>query len=190
MSDLLLSSRSDEALAELARGGSNAAVAALAVRMAPVVKALASRYKTAGETEDLAQEGMIGLLNAVGSFNPLNGTSFRTYATVCISNRIVSAVRKNIRGKENASVNFSDADDTELISGGGADDPQNIVIGQAEADRLMNALSASLSEFECGVLRLYLSGESYSSIASQFSTSYKSVDNAMQRIRRKLRSFQ
>lgn len=176
-------------MAELARGGSNAAAAALAVRMAPVVNSIASRYKAAAETEDLAQEGMIGLLKAIGSFSPLNGASFRTYATVCISNRIISAVRKSIRSKENASLSFSDADDAELISGGGADDPQNIVIGQAEADRLMKELSASLSEFESGVLRLYLSGESYSSIASHFSSSFKSVDNAMQRIRRKLRSF-
>ncbi len=189
MADLLLNARSDESLAELARGGDSAAAAALAARMTPVVKALASRYKATGETDDLAQEGMIGLLNAVGSFNPSNGASFKTFATVCIGNRIVSAVRKNIRSREAACAELTQTDETELVSGS-ADDPQNIVVGQAEADRLLEVLTASLSRFEREVLRLYLSGESYLSIASQLSATTKSVDNAMQRIRRKLRSFQ
>ena len=188
MADLILSSRSDESLAAQARDGSSAAAAALAVRMAPVVKSLASRYKSAGEADDLAQEGMIGLLSAIGSFNPSNGASFRTYAMVCIGNRIVSAVRKNMRSRETAA-EIIEADDTELISGGG-DDPQNIVVGQTEADRLMEVLTASLSKFERDVLRLYLSGERYAVIASQLSATPKSVDNALQRIRKKLRSFQ
>ncbi|NLO46593.1 MAG: sigma-70 family RNA polymerase sigma factor [Clostridiales bacterium] len=190
MSDRSLDSLSDEALAELARGGCGAAVGVIVVRMAPVVKSIASKHRTAGEADDLAQEGMIGLLNAVGSFDPKNGAAFRTYATVCIGNRIISAVRKNIRGIEGKLVNISGADDADLLSGGGADDPQNIIVGQAEADRLMSALTESLSHFEGDVLRLYLSGEKYSSIASQLSSTYKSVDNAMQRIRKKLRSFQ
>ena len=181
--DALYSSMTDEAVVKLVHDGDDSAAAVLIVRLAPAVKAIAARF-SGEETEDLSQEGMIGLLSAIKSYESSKGATFRTYACTCAANRIITAVRKSSRAVETVS----DDAITETAQADGSD-PQNIVIGIDEADRLLDLLRKSLSDFERDVLTLYLSGESYRSIAAKLSTGEKAIDNAMQRIRKKLKAF-
>jgi len=185
----MVDSLSDESLALSARSGDDGAMAALIARMASVVKAKAAGIRNAGiETDDLTQEGMIGLLSAVKSFDESKGVSFRTYASACISNRIISAVRKSVRlvpqSSEPLYIDHVSADVSDMSA-----DPERIVIGQDEADRLIRILDERLSELERKVLYSYLSGNSYRKIADGLSLRTKDVDNALQRVRKKLRTF-
>jgi len=183
---------SDESFVLAARSGDDGAMAALIVRMAPVVKARVAGVRNAAgfrhsgaETDDLTQEGMIGLLSAVRSFDPARGVMFRTYASACISNRIISAVRKSARETPvtGEPLSIDGTGDPRDLSA----DPESIVIGRDEANRLIRILDERLSELERSVMYAYLSGGSYRKIADELSLTPKDVDNALQRIRKKLR---
>ena len=153
-------------------------------------------YLVGGDHEDLIQEGMLGLLSAIREYDPQKSASFRTYAEVCVKNRLVSAVKAAARDKHtplNNSVSF----ETPLFSGTGerfacgtpdrqAEDPEEIILSREAFRERMKALHGQLSGFEASILRLYLNGLSYSEIAAEVNKSPKSVDNAVQRIRRKL----
>jgi len=177
--------REDEALAVLAAQGDDAAMAELIRRIMPLARTKATAYRSfAVPPEDLLQEGMLGFLNAVNHYKPAQGTSFRSFAAVCIQNRIISALRSHMSGKHaplNTSITLEDADSAQ-----GANDPQDIISAKEETAQLMSFLADSLSDLERKVLTLFLNGESYSSIAAALQTTPKSVDNALQRIRTKL----
>ena len=188
---------SDNELQHLAAEGNEAAEAALIDRYARLVRICARPYFLAGgDSEDLIQEGMVGLLSAIREYDPQKTASFRTYAEVCVKNRLFSAVKAAARDKHtplNNSVSF----ETPLFCGNGdryayrasvqhLEDPEEIFLSREAFRERMEALMGQLSGFEANVLRLYLTGLSYSEIAAEVKKSPKSVDNAVQRIRRKL----
>ena len=188
---------SDETLCALAASGDRFAEEALAVRYNRLVRICARPYFLAGgDSEDLIQEGMMGLLAAIREYNSEKAVHFRTYAEVCIKNRLLSAVKAAARDKHtplNTYISF----ETPLFSGNGdhyaygaadqlQEDPEAILLGREAFQERMRALEGQLSGFEASILRLYLNGLSYSEIAAEVNKSPKSVDNAVQRIRRKL----
>lgn len=133
------------------------------------------------EKEDLVQEGLMGLLNAVRTFDPKSGVKFSTYSSVCIKNKMRSAFRK--------SSSISNAKDTEYDFLDKCQvDPENIIIENERMEELYKDIFNALSDMEWQVFQLFLTGMSFNQIALKLSLTRKSVNNAMQRIRRKLKS--
>lgn len=191
------SERADEALCTLAASGDRIAEEALVMRYHRLVRICARPYFLAGgDSEDLIQEGMVGLLAAIREYDSGKAASFRTFAEVCIKNRLISVIKAAARDKHiplNNYVSF----ETPLFSGNGdhyaygaadqlQEDPEAILLGREAFQERMRALEGQLSGFEASILRLYLNGLSYSEIAAEVNKSPKSVDNAVQRIRRKV----
>ena len=191
------SERADEALCTLAASGDRIAEEALVMRYHRLVRICARPYFLAGgDSEDLIQEGMVGLLAAIREYDSGKAASFRTFAEVCIKNRLISVIKAAARDKHiplNNYVSF----ETPLFSGNGdrfayhapgrqVEDPEEIFLSRESFRERMETLMGQLSGFEASVLRLYLNGLSYSEIAAEVNKSPKSVDNAVQRIRRML----
>ncbi len=173
----------DEQLVLLAQEGDESALNLLVSRMLPVAFACASGYSNAFACrEDLAQEGMFGLLSAVRTYSSGRDASFKTYAGVCIKNRIVSAARVSSRSKGDLSFGEEDLPDFDS-------NPEDMVIAGETRKSLSDFISQELSDFEKSVIRLYLVGNSYKEISEILSTHPKAVDNALQRIRRKLKKL-
>lgn len=168
---------------------SAAAVETLIARYSRMVRACARPlFLAGGDQEDLFQEGMIGLLYAIRSYDPSSGTPFRAYALVCVRNKMISAVRAAAAIKHaplNDSVSFHTFSQDETVPESMRADPETEVIGREGASELLDALRFSLSASEKEVLSLYLQGQSYSEIAALRGKTNKSVDNTVQRIRRK-----
>lgn len=193
----LMDDLTDEVLCQQAALGDRIAEETLVTRYRRLVRICARPYFLAGgDSEDLIQEGMVGLLSAIRMFTPERGAAFRTYAEVCIKNRVRSAVKAASRDKHaplNTYVSFAapsldgNADrcaystDQQHL-----EDPEAIMIGREEFQERMDVLKGQLSGFETKILELYLNGLSYAEIAAEVNRSPKSVDNAVQRIRRKL----
>lgn len=191
-----LCEQSDEILCGLAVSGDRIAEECLAARYSRLVRVCARPYFLAGgDSEDLIQEGMIGLLSAIRGFCPEKEASFRTYAEVCIRNRLCSAVKAAARGKHsplNDSVPFSVTSLDEASCGARPqhmDDPEDMLISREDRENQMSVLHSKLSGFEKTVLEFYLDGQSCREIARQTGRSVKSVENAVQRIRRKAAPF-
>ena len=191
------SNPSDECLCVRSKSGDRSAAEELVLRYNRVVRVCARPYFLAGgDSEDLIQEGMLGLWNAIREYDPRREVSFRTYAETCIRNRLRSAIKAAARDKHsplNNSVSF----ETPLFDGFAVHDicgreyrclenPEDTLIGQEEVRERMNVLKGQLSGFEAKILGLYLEGLSYSEIAAEVKRSPNSVDNAVQRIRRKV----
>ena len=128
---------------------------------------------------------MIGLLGSVYGYDPDEGVRFETFATVCISNRIKSAVRNQLRSKHMPLNGYVDIDDVEISDD--MSDPQTMIIMQDRFEDLSESIEKKLTDLEKDVLRLHIGGHNYSSIAEMLSISVKSVDNALQRARKKLK---
>lgn len=191
--DPALQDLSDEALVALAKGGHDDAMALLIARMAPMARARAATYPNALlDFEDLAQEGMLGLLSAVYNYDPANGASFRTFANVCIINRIQSGLRAVTRKKDLPLHSYVPLDEQELPLGkhpASTGNPEELLIAKEGAEEINVFIRNNLSEFEQNVFELFVSGHSYEEIAQSLRVAAKSVDNALQRIRRKLRTM-
>ena len=175
---------SDERLCALASEGERSAEEALVLRHTRLVRMCARPFFLAGgDSEDLIQEGMLGLLAAIREFRPDRGARFATYAQVCVRRRIISAVRSASGGKH---APLNDYVSLELLSSeAGALDPEDLIIRREAFHTLEGDISESLTRLEKQVLARYLEGESYAEIAQAVGRSPKSVDNAVQRIRRK-----
>lgn len=141
------------------------------------------------EKDDLYQEGLIGLYKAVISYNENSDASFSTYANVCIRHSIISALRKYY-GKENMRFRYSLTLDSESIEPLVITQasPDESIIEREEYEALMQKIDSSLSVYERKVLKLYLKGMTYEEISKALNTSVKSIDNAIQRIRSKLKN--
>ena len=182
----------DEQLQRLSAEGQREAEEALAARYVRLVRVCSRPYFLAGgDSEDLLQEGMFGLLYAIREYDPEKGTSFRTYAEICIRSRILSAVRNAGRKKHaplNNGISLEELSDdssslgTPLTLPG----PEEQVLAREAVSELLSASSRYLSRLESRILTLYLEGLSYQEIAEETGRDGKSVDNAVQRIRRKL----
>ena len=170
-----------------ARYGDKAAMNELISAFAPTVESIASGYvgRCPMTRSDLIQEGMIGLLGSVYGYDPDEGVRFETFATVCTSNRIKSAVRNQLRSKHMPLNGYVDIDDVEISDD--MSDPQTMIIMQERFEDLSESIEKKLTHLEKDVLRLHIGGHNYSSIAEMLSISVKSVDNALQRARKKLK---
>ncbi len=182
---------SDEALCASAQDGDRAAEEALVLRYQRMVTRLSRPlFLMGGDTEDLIQEGMLGLINAVRDYDAARGAPFQSFAEICIRNRLFSAVR-SAAGKQHTPLNDSVPIETPLLdtqvqlSTLQVVDPEDQLISRETLEEKISSLYGRLSGFEAKVLDLYLSGLSYSEIAGQVGRSQKSVDNAIQRVRRK-----
>ncbi len=177
----------DERLCALAMAGERSAEEALVLRHTRLVRMCVRPFFLAGgDSEDLIQEGMLGLLAAIREFRPDRGARFATYARVCVRRRILSAVRTAAGGKhaplnDYVSLEAALLPDAEATAG----NPEEAMLRQEAFRDLKTAISGSLTRLEAQVLRLYLEGSSYAEIAEAVGRSPKSVDNAVQRIRRK-----
>ena len=179
-------------------GESSQAIEELICRYQKLVRACARPYFLAGaDFDDLLQEGMLGLLSAVSLYDPKRGTSFKTFAAVCIRNRLISAVRAADSPKHrllNDSVplcTFSlDAPPDEVSLPPTEKSPEELLIGREEFAEFQTRLSGALSSLENRTLELYLEGLSYREIAQSLHKSTKTVDNAVQRIRQKIARLQ
>lgn len=191
-----VNSLTDEQLSQRVAQGDSQAETELVQRYGRLVRACARPlFLAGGDSEDLIQEGMLGLLTAIRSYDPGRDARFRTYAEICIRSRLLTAVRA-AQGGKHAPLNYSVSYEPPLFDGtsahlfSSAESPEDVVIGREELKERLDALKGQLSELEAQILAPYLSGLSCGEIAQRVGRSQKSVDNAIQRIRRKMaRSF-
>jgi RNA polymerase sporulation-specific sigma factor len=190
----------DISLVNAHRRGDTSALDALMLRYHQFVRLKASSYFLAGgDADDLVQEGMLGLYKAVRDYREDRLASFRSFAELCITRQIITAIKTATRQKHqplNGYLSFSHApgdssDDSDcsladILPGSSVHDPVNQVISSEELESLKNCLTRLLSSLESRVLRLYLQGLSYEKIAVDLDCDCKTVDNALQRIKRKV----
>ena len=187
-----------------ARNGNEAALDALMKRYTSFVRLKASSYFLAGgDSDDLIQEGMIGLYKAVRDFRPDKETSFRSFAELCVTRQIITAIKTATRYKHaplNTYISFShtpagqdsDSDCTlgDALPGPGIDDPVVSVMSTEELKSLVFCLGTGLSQLEAQALKLYLEGSSYEDMAEELGCDTKTIDNALQRVKRKVVTHQ
>jgi len=179
-------------LAQKAAGGDPEAEEALISEYTLLVRACARPYfLVGGDGEDLIQEGMLGLLSAVRTFDPTKGVKFSVYAEFCVRRRIYSAIRSAAGYKHTPlnsyiSLESPQLDESNTHSACFLRDPEDFVIARESAVEVKKLLYGALSRFESDVLGLFLDGMSYKDMAVRLGKSSKSVDNAVQRIRKKL----
>jgi RNA polymerase sporulation-specific sigma factor len=192
----------DEYLVALAKQGKSEAYDQIVRRYRRFVRVKASSYfLLGGDADDLIQEGLLGLFKAVRDYKTEREASFRGFAELCITRQIITAVKTATRNKHtplNQYVSFSqtpaaagDSDTTldEILPGPSVSDPVNQVIATEELASLVSCLSGSsgvLSDLESRVLSLYLDGHSYEATAERLECDTKTVDNALQRVKRKV----
>jgi RNA polymerase sporulation-specific sigma factor len=187
-----------------ARNGSDSAMDALMRRYTGFVRLKASSYFLAGgDSDDLIQEGMVGLYKAVRDFRADKETSFRSFAELCVTRQIITAIKTATRFKHtplNQYVSFShtpagqesDGECTlgDALPGPGVREPSVMVISTEELQSLVMCLGSGLSSLEADALRLYLEGSSYEDMAERLGCDTKTIDNALQRVKRKIITHQ
>jgi RNA polymerase sporulation-specific sigma factor len=187
-----------------ARNGNGDAMDALIRRYTGFVRLKASSYFLAGgDGDDLIQEGLIGLYKAVRDFRADKETSFRSFAELCVTRQIITAIKTATRYKHaplNTYVSFShtpagqdgDSECTlgDALPGPGVHEPPVMVISSEELQSLVFCLGTGLSALEADALRLYLEGSSYEEMADRLACDTKTIDNALQRVKRKIISHQ
>jgi RNA polymerase sporulation-specific sigma factor len=187
-----------------ARNGDSQALDALMRRYTTFVRLKASSYFLAGgDNDDLLQEGLIGLYKAVRDFRPDKETSFRSFAELCVTRQIITAIKTATRFKHaplNTYISFShtpsgqeaDSECTlgDALPGPRVNDPAICVISTEELQSLVFCLGTSLSPLESDALRLYLEGSSYEEMAEELGCDTKTIDNALQRVKRKILTHQ
>ena len=187
-----------------ARNGDGKAMDTLIRRYTGFVRLKSSSYFLAGgDSEDLIQEGLIGLYKAVRDFRSDKETSFRSFAELCITRQIITAIKTATRFKHsplNTYVSFSqtpagqesEGDCTlgDALPGPGVDEPSIMVISTEELQSLVFCLGTGLSQLESDALRLYLEGSSYEEMAECLTVDTKTIDNALQRVKRKILQHQ
>lgn len=179
---------SEEELAVLAANGDDEAMSILIAEITPIAKAKAAQYSHARISgEDLSQEGMIGFIKAVYSFDPSKGAKFRTYANTLIKNEIYTAYEKMFNRKNEALTGAVSLENSEEKGSSVAESAENIVVDICEYQRLLGILKKYLSDFEQQVIDLKIQGKNRAQIADELGCSIKAVDNAFQRIRKKIK---
>jgi RNA polymerase sporulation-specific sigma factor len=187
-----------------ARNGDDGALDQLMRRYTGFVRLKASSYFLAGgDAEDLVQEGLIGLYKAVRDFRADKETSFRSFAELCVTRQIITAIKTATRYKHaplNTYVSFShtpagqnpEGECTlgDALPGPSVNDPSVVVISTEELQSLVFTLGTGLSKLESDALRLYLEGSSYEEMAEELDCDTKTIDNALQRVKRKIQTHQ
>jgi len=190
---------SDEGVVQLAQTGDTEALLTLIDRYREFVRLKARSYFLIGaDREDIVQEGMIGLFKAIRDYRNDRDTSFRAFAEICVTRQIITAVKTATRQKHtplnsyvslNNPAGETEAPDKAMMDFPGsrdAVDPADLVISTEEALSIKDNFGKTLSRFEAEVLRLYVEGRSYQEIAGDLDRHVKSIDNALQRIKRKV----
>jgi RNA polymerase sigma-H factor len=187
-----------------ARNGDGGAMEVLIRRYTGFVRLKASSYFLAGgDSEDLIQEGLIGLYKAVRDFRSDKETSFRSFAELCVTRQIITAIKTATRFKHaplNTYVSFShtpagqesegECSLGDALPGPSVDEPPVCVISTEELQSLVFTLGTGLSRLESEALRLYLEGSSYEEMAAELGCDTKTIDNALQRVKRKVLAHQ
>jgi RNA polymerase sigma-H factor len=189
----------DTYLVALAKRGSADAYERIVKRYRGFVRLKASSYfLLGGDPEDLIQEGLVGLYKAIRDFRSDRESSFRNFAELCITRQIITAVKTASRNKHaplNQYVSFaqtpaaageSETTLEEILPGPASEDPAQRAIATEELQALVACMSSVLSELESRVLSLYLDGHSYEAIGERLECDTKTVDNALQRVKRKV----
>lgn len=194
-------SLSDEEIVEYAKDGSGFALEYLINKYKNFVRAKARTYFLIGaDREDIIQEGMIGLYKAIRDFRSDKLSSFRAFAELCVTRQIITAIKTATRQKHiplnsyvslNKPIYDEDSDRTllDIISGTKITDPEELIISREEFDDIEEKIGEILSELEWRVLMAYLEGKSYQEIACELRRHVKSIDNALQRVKRKLEKY-
>jgi RNA polymerase sporulation-specific sigma factor len=192
---------SDEELVESVRGGDSEALEYLINKYRNFVRAKARSYFLIGaDREDIVQEGMIGLYKSIRDFRGDKLTSFKAFAELCITRQIITAIKTATRQKHiplNSYVSLDkpiydeDSDRTllDVIGGSRVQDPEELMINKEEFSGLEDKMGEVLSDLERKVLMLYLDGRSYQEISVDLDRHVKSIDNALQRVKRKLERY-
>ena len=179
----------DEELVKMAKTGDEGALAVIFDKYKSIVKIKAQlHYIPGGDHDDVIQEGMIGLFQAVRDYSEGKGASFNSFAQLCIDRHIAMAIRKAASLKNsplNTSVPILDAE--EANEGAMAESPESILIDKENAENVISELKSTLSSLEAEVLKLMLKEHTYTEIAEILQVSVKTADNAIQRIKRKLK---
>lgn len=201
-SDINYSNIQDEDLIDIIRSGDKYALEHLIDRYKGLVNMKVSKYYIIGaEKEDIVQEGLIGLFKAIKSYQNDKQNSFKTFANMCIERQLITAIKSSNRQKHmplnsylslnmNAYDNNEDgdrnnADLLEVLNANLIEDPLDTITQKEYYEIIEKTIHSSLSEFEKKVLNYYIQGESYIQIATKLDTPVKSIDNAIQRIRKK-----
>ena len=196
-------SAKDEELVLMAQNGDDAAQEYLLDKYKSLVRAKSRAYFLIGaDSEDIIQEGMIGLYKAVRDYNEEKNASFRSFAELCVNRQMITAIKAATRQKHqplNSYVSLNKPvyeDESELTymdflqsSSGSLLNPEALLIGQENKSFLEDQMVKNLSSFETRVLVLYLQGRSYFEIANVLDKPEKSIDNALQRVKKKLEKF-
>ena len=182
---------SDEELISRLRSGESGISDYLMEKYKGLVRQKArAMYLIGGDTDDLSQEGMIGLFKAVRDYQPDREASFVTFARMCIDRQLYSAIQNSNRQKHmplNCYVSLSQEDEEAPVLDQWVENPESIIIGQESMRDLQKKISSSLSPMENKVLSYFLDGKTYVQIGEIMDKSPKSIDNALQRIRTKIR---
>ncbi|MZP42149.1 RNA polymerase sporulation sigma factor SigH [Heliobacterium gestii] len=191
----------DEEVVEMAKEGDEEALEYLINKYKNFVRAKARSYFLIGaDREDIIQEGMIGLYKAIRDFRCDKLSSFRAFAELCITRQIITAIKTATRQKHiplnsyvslNKPIYDEDSDRTllDVISGTKITDPEELIISREEFDDIEEKMGEILSSLEWKVLMSYLEGKSYQEIAVDLKRHVKSIDNALQRVKRKLEKY-
>lgn len=158
----------------------------------PLVRKKArAMYLVGGETDDLIQEGMLGLFKAVRNFRPDKEVPFASFARLCIERQLYNAIQSSNRQKHqplNSYVSLSDEEFASELIQLSVQNPESIIIDQESTAGIEKRIQTALSDFENQVLKLYLEGADYIQISEKLGRSAKSIDNALQRIRQKVKA--
>lgn len=190
--------KKDEEMVAMAKEGNDRALEYLLCKYQNFVKSKAKSYFLIGaDKEDIYQEGMIGLFKAIRDFKDDKLASFKVFAELCITRQIITAVKTATRQKHiplntyislNKPIYDEESDRTllDIISGIKVSDPEELIIDREEMENIESKIEEVLSSLEMEVLNSYLDGKSYQEIASDLDRQAKSIDNALQRVKRKL----
>ena len=188
----------DEEVVLEAQKGNNRAQEYLIAKYENFVKSKAKSYFLIGaDKEDIYQEGMIGFYKAIRDFKPDKFTSFKAFAEICVTRQIIAAIKTATRQKHiplntyvslNKPIYEDESDRTliDVLSSIAISDPEELIISQEQLKFIEEEIAKVLSELELEVLTSYLDGKSYQEIASDLDRHEKSIDNALQRVKRKL----
>ena len=193
-------SMTDEEAVVLAQNGDGQALAYLLNKYKNFVRSKARSYFLIGaDHEDIVQEGMIGLYKAIRDFQPSRLTTFRSFAELCVKRQIITAIKAATRQKHvplNSYVSlnkplYDDESDRTLLDviEGRVTNPEELYISQEDLARIQTQISEVLSDLERQVLDAFMDGKSYQEIAELLGRHVKSIDNALQRVKRKLIKF-
>ncbi|GAA0779592.1 RNA polymerase sporulation sigma factor SigH [Clostridium subterminale] len=194
----IFTDKKDEEIVAMAKSGNNRALEYLLCKYQNFVKAKAKSYFLIGaDKEDIYQEGMIGLFKAIRDFKDDKLASFKVFAELCITRQIITAVKTATRQKHiplntyislNKPIYDEESDRTllDILSGIRVSDPEELIIDREEMESIESKIEEVLSGLEMEVLNSYLDGKSYQEIASDLDRQAKSIDNALQRVKRKL----